>query len=107
MEIWQPLWSGLYSSPPGQNGHHFKGILLNENDRIQIRISLKFVPSIGSGNGLGPNKRQAITWTNADPVHWGIYVALGGDELMCNMTINDTSSMGGGHLIHTPPLPAQ
>ena len=26
--------------------------------------------------------RQAITWTNDDPVHWCIYAALGGDELM-------------------------
>ena len=25
--------------------------------------------------------RQAITWTNADPVHWCIYATLGGDEL--------------------------
>ena len=25
--------------------------------------------------------RQGIAWTNADPVHWHIYVALGGDEL--------------------------
>ena len=37
--------------------------------------------SIGSGNGLAPVRRQAITWTNADPVHWRIYAALGGDEL--------------------------
>ena len=26
-------------------------------------------------------KRQAITWTDADPVHWRIYAALRGDEL--------------------------
>ena len=25
--------------------------------------------------------RQAITWTNADPVYWRIYAALGGDDL--------------------------
>ena len=36
-------------SPPGQNGRHsadniFKCIFLNENDRIPIQISLKFVP---------------------------------------------------------------
>ena len=67
----------------------FKGIFLNENDRIPISISLKFVPkesnrqyiSTGSGNGLVPNRRQAIIWTNADPIHWHIYAALGGDEL--------------------------
>ena len=37
--------------------------------------------SIGSGNGLVPNRRQAITWINADPVHQRIYMVLGGDEL--------------------------
>ena len=26
--------------------------------------------------------RQAIIWTNADPVHWRIYAALGIDELI-------------------------
>ena len=50
----------------------FKWIFLNENCRIPIPISLKFVLmnsqepnwqkySIGSGNGLAPNRRQAIT----------------------------------------------
>ena len=28
---------------------------------------------------LAPNRRQAIIWTNADPVHWRIYAALWGD----------------------------
>ena len=28
-----------------------------------------------------PNKRQAIIWTNDDPIHWRIYAALRGDEL--------------------------
>ena len=26
-------------------------------------------PSIGLDNGLTPNRRQAIIWTNADPIH--------------------------------------
>ena len=43
----------------------FKFIFLNENDRILIQISLKFV------------WRQAITWTSDDPVHWRICAALG------------------------------
>ena len=61
--------------PPGQNGYHsaddnFKWIFLNENDISSIQILLKFVPrgsndnksvSISSGNGLAPNRRQAIT----------------------------------------------
>ena len=28
-----------------------------------------------------PNRRQAIIWTNIDPIHWRIYAALGGDVL--------------------------
>ena len=31
-------------------------------------------------NGLAPNRWQAIIWTNANPIHWRIYEALGGDE---------------------------
>ena len=26
--------------------------------------------------------RQAIIWTNADPIHWRIYAALGEDEII-------------------------
>ena len=37
--------------------------------------------SIGLGNGLATNRRQAITWTNADPTHWHIHAAPGEDEL--------------------------
>ena len=36
---------------------------------------------IGLDNGLAPNRRQAIIWTNADPINWRIYATLGGDEL--------------------------
>ena len=60
----------------------FKCIFLNENGRIQIQIPLKFVPkslidnkaSIGSGNGLVPNRQQAIAWTNDQPFHRHIYI---------------------------------
>ena len=37
-----------------------------------------------SGMGVDmatPNRRQAIIWTNADPVHWRLYAALGGEHL--------------------------
>ena len=45
---------------------------MNENDRISINISLKFVPkglinnipAYCSDNGLAPSRRQAIIWTN-------------------------------------------
>ena len=38
--------------------------------------------NIGSSNGMALNRRQAITWTNADPVHRRIYAALGWGELI-------------------------
>ena len=37
--------------------------------------------TIGLDNGMAPNRRQAIIWTNADPVHSRICAALGPDEL--------------------------
>ena len=37
--------------------------------------------SIRLDNGLAPNSRQVIIWTNADPIHWRIYAAIRGDEL--------------------------
>ena len=27
--------------------------------------------------------RQAIIWTNDDPIHWLVYAAFGGEELIC------------------------
>ena len=41
-----------------------------------IKVGLEY-SSIGSDNGLAPTVRQAIIWTNADPVHWRIYAAQG------------------------------
>ena len=82
-------------SPPGQNGHHFTNnifscIVVHKKFCILIKISLKFVskglidknPAFGSDIGLSPFRYQAIIWTNADPINWCIYAALGGDELM-------------------------
>ena len=47
-----------------------------------LRVHLtKILHSIGLDNGFALNRRQAIIWTNADPVHWHVYAALGGDEL--------------------------
>ena len=44
-------------------------------------IWLTFHWSIGLDNGLALYRRQAISWINAEPIHWRIYAALGGDEL--------------------------
>ena len=38
-------------------------------------------PSIGLDNGVEPNRWQAIISANAEPIHWRIYAALGGDDL--------------------------
>ena len=68
---------------------YFQMQFCNETFLVLIKISLNFVSkgpvdkkySIGLDNGLAPNRRQDIIWTNADPIHWRIYAALGGDEL--------------------------
>ena len=56
----------------------FKCIFLDENDKITIQVALKCIPRIPIDNkpALAPNRRQAITWTNVDPVHWRVYAAL-------------------------------
>ena len=62
-------------------------LFCERRDWILIRpryLTLDLIMLLGqhcSGNGLAPNRRQAINWTNADPVHWRIYAALGRDEL--------------------------
>ena len=63
----------------------FKPIFLNENLKITIQISLKLVlrsPIDNKPALVQVMAWQAIIWTNADPVHWRIYAALGGDELI-------------------------
>ena len=68
---------------------NFKCIFLNENDRIPIRIQLKFVPKCPIDNkpalvqvmALAPTRRQTVIWTNADPVHWRMYAVLGEDHV--------------------------
>ena len=75
---------------PTSRRRHFKCILVNENLCILIKISVKFFfqdsdwqqSSIGLDNGLAPNRRQAINWIDSDPIHWRIFAALGGNELM-------------------------
>ena len=74
---------------PTQNGRHFaddmfKWIFLNENVWIPIEISLKFVPK-GPINNIPAlvrimAGRQAIIWTNDDPVQRRIYASLGLNE---------------------------
>ena len=50
-----------------------------------IKISLKFVPKGPIDNNPALVQimawRRIGIWTNADPIHWRIHAALGGDEL--------------------------
>ena len=79
---------------PRQDGRYFADdifecIFLNENFCTLIKISLKSVrkrqidnnPVLGSDNGLAPNRRQAIIWTNDGVVWWRIYAFIGLNEL--------------------------
>ena len=84
----------INSSPPGQYGRQFDRRPFSNAfpwmKMIEFRFNLHWIfpqdsnwqyASIGSGHGLAPNRRQAITWTNDDPVHWRIYASLGRNEL--------------------------
>ena len=55
--------------------------LLNTLDRRSSPkeniVSVMYKNSIGSGNGLVPNRQQAIIWTNDDLIHLCIYVSQG------------------------------
>ena len=85
---------------------NFECNLLNENDRMPIQISLKFVPRSPIDNKPALVQlmawRQAITWTNADPVYWRIYAALGGDEL--STVRNASLILCGLQISYHPPV---
>ena len=83
--------SWINSSPPRQNGRHFADDIFRciFQSCSLIKISLKFVPMGLIDNNPALVKiiawSQVIIWTNAYPIHWHIYAALGGDELMLSM----------------------
>ena len=70
----------------------FKCIFINESFCISFRISVKFVTRGPINNRLTLVQvmawRQAITLTNADPIHWRTNAALGGDEIILITSIN-------------------
>ena len=83
----------VHTLKPGQNGRRFaddtfKRIFLNENFRISIKISLKFVPKRPINNN--PALVQIMAWRRSGDkplseqwwsVYWRIYASLGLDEL--------------------------
>ena len=65
-------------------GHFHEWELLNFNHNLTEICSLgsnSKYGSIGPDNGLAPNRRQAIIWTNDDLGYWRIYASLGLNEL--------------------------
>ena len=84
---WLMMWVWKYCKDATditvENTEFSDKYILSDIDLASIKVTLKIMSaSNGSGNGLAPNRRHAITWTNADPVRWRIYAALGGDEQM-------------------------
>ena len=83
---------------PRQNGRHFaddtfKRIFLNENVRIPIKISMKFVPK-GPINNI-PALVQIMAWRRPGDnhylnqwwlVYWRIYASLGLNELTSHIS---------------------
>ena len=61
---------------------HFREWKVLYYDQIFTEVcsheSNKQQSSVGLNNGLAPNRRLAIIWTNAGPIQWSICVALGG-----------------------------
>ena len=92
---------------PTQNGRHFpddifKCIFLNENVRLPIKISLKFVPK-GPINKI-PAFVQIMAWRRQATSHylnqlwlvyWRIYASLGLNELISPMSSIVTSLVPG------------
>ena len=44
--------------------------------------------SIGSDNGMAPNRRHAIIWSNVGMLYWRIYASLSPNELMNNLKLD-------------------
>ena len=78
---------------PRQNGRHFaddtfKPIFLNENFRISIKISLKFVPKVPINNIPSLVQINHLKQCRVD--HWRIYASLGLSELKATNMLSTT-----------------
>ena len=65
--------------------------------------------SIGSDNGLTPNRQQTIVWTNYSIVYWHIYASLNIDELtyICDMIIHNLQGYCHWANHRLAPVPAK
>ena len=72
-------WSALTHLPPEEMAAISQTICSKAFLWMKMyEYRLKFHWSLFPDNGLAPTRRQAIIWTNVDPVHRRIYAALGG-----------------------------
>ena len=51
-----------------------------------------------------PNRRQAFTWTNADPIHWRIHAALGGYKLNVSTLVFVLGTLWPMHVFSNVPF---
>ena len=70
LDKWPPFWQTIISD----------AFFYTNFIEIYFQVSNWQQNSIGLGNGLAPNGREAITATNADPFHGRICAALGRGE---------------------------
>ena len=71
--------------PPGQNGHHFaddifRCVFVNESFAFWLQFHWNLFLRV-----QWTITQHRFNWTNfffGDPIHWHIYAALGGDELI-------------------------
>ena len=84
--------------------------------KLQLQFHWNLFPTVQltinqhcSVEGLVLNRRQAITWTNGDPVHWCIYAALRGDELTqwCHMVTYIWVNMDSSNVFLSTHYPKQ
>ena len=65
----RPKWNGQHFAYDHSNAFSSKCNFIEVGPKSHIGQQF----NIGSGNGLAPYRRQVITWTNGDPIHWPIY----------------------------------
>ena len=107
LQIWISLYPSMFSTlRPRQNGRHFaddtfKRIFMNENVRVSINISLKFVPK-GLINNI-PALVQILACADQATSHylnqwwsiyWRIYASLGLNELSDHNHFNVLDEIG-------------
>ena len=68
---WPPIWQTTFSNAFSS----MKSFVFRFKIQGSLFLWVQIIyASIGLDNGLAPNRRLAIFWTNVDPIHWHIHV---------------------------------